>query len=469
MEQAHDFHPATLRGLAQHLRDHLDPDGTLADEHDRRRLRELTLTTRSDGSGHLTGELTAGCTVTWQTILDALAAPKPAADGERDARTAAQRRHDAFHDAGQRLLRVGDLPDCGGTPATVLITMTLADLETRTGLATTEHGGATSIDTALQITAEADVIPVTVNDMGGVLAYGRRRRTASPAQRLALAARDGGCSFTGCDSPPAWTQAHHVIPWADGGRTDLDNLTLVCGFHHREFERVGWRCDIYDRVPWWTPPAWIDPTRTPRRNHTHHLARLLPHPPVGPLKINQARGEPVCLRSWPDTVLPDTLLPDPLLPDTVLPDTLLPDPCCPTPCCPTPAARHPAARHPAARPTTDPQRQRGGTLPRPIDGRRKPADLGVASRRPPSLIEKVRRSTSARNAGLGLVASMIAAVLVRRGIVAVLLCQGVLLVLILTQGFSVLNAAEHRQNELRTCHYGAAGSCVGIANLAESP
>ena len=61
VEQAHDFHPAILRGLAQHLRDHLDPDGALADENDRRRRRDLTLATRTDGSGHLTGDLTAAC------------------------------------------------------------------------------------------------------------------------------------------------------------------------------------------------------------------------------------------------------------------------------------------------------------------------------------------------------------------------------------------------------------------------
>ena len=59
------------------------------------------------------------------------------------------------------------------------------------------------------------------------------------------------------------------MPWIDGGPTDLDNLTLVCGFHHREFAKRGWACRITDGVPHWIPPAWLDPQQTPRRNTAH--------------------------------------------------------------------------------------------------------------------------------------------------------------------------------------------------------
>jgi hypothetical protein len=62
-----------------------------------------------------------------------------------------------------------------------------------------------------------------------------------------------------------------VIGWVDGGRTDLQNLTLVCGFHHREHRKRGWTCHITNGVPHWRPPSWIDHTQTPRRNTTHHI------------------------------------------------------------------------------------------------------------------------------------------------------------------------------------------------------
>ena len=261
--------PDQLGKAARRLLACLDPDGTRPDDADHARRRDLTLTRLSDGSARLTGYLTPGCTAVTEAWLDALAAPVPAADGEPDRRTGGQRRHDALQDLGRRALRGGGLPDSGGTPATLLLTMTLADLESRAGLATTSHGGLITVPEALRLAGEADLIPVVLTDTGGILGYGRARRVATAEQRLALAARDGGCSFPACDRPAAWCQAHHVIPWIDGGPTDLDNLTLVCGFHHREFAKRGWACHITDGGPHWTPPAWLDPDRTPRRNTAH--------------------------------------------------------------------------------------------------------------------------------------------------------------------------------------------------------
>jgi hypothetical protein len=60
------------------------------------------------------------------------------------------------------------------------------------------------------------------------LTVGRASRVVQPAQRSALAVRDGGCVFPGCDRPLAWCEAHHLLSWLDGGRTDLANLAMVC-------------------------------------------------------------------------------------------------------------------------------------------------------------------------------------------------------------------------------------------------
>ncbi len=273
---ARTLDPDQLGQAARRLLACLDPDGTRPGDADHARRRDLTLTRLADGSARLTGYLTPGCTAVTEAWLDALGAPVPAADGQPDRRSAGQRRHDALHDIGRRALRTGELPDCGGTPATVLITLTLAELESRTRVATTSHGGLISVPEALRLAGEADIIPVVLGDTGGILAYGRARRVASAQQRLALAARDGGCSYPACDRPAAWCQTHHVIPWIDGGPTDLDNLTLVCGFHHREFARRGWACRITDGLPHWIPPAWLDRDQRPRRNTAHdtELPRL---------------------------------------------------------------------------------------------------------------------------------------------------------------------------------------------------
>jgi hypothetical protein len=59
------------------------------------------------------------------------------------------------------------------------------------------------------------------------------------------------------------------VSWADGGATDLVNLTLLCPYHHANFERLGWTCQMVSGVVQWVPPASVDPLRRPIRNTAH--------------------------------------------------------------------------------------------------------------------------------------------------------------------------------------------------------
>jgi len=94
-------------------------------------------------------------------------------------------------------------------------------------------------------------------------------RLATPAQRKALAARDGGCVIPGCGVPPAGCEAHHLRAWADGGPTDLDNQALVCACHHDAVHAGVWRLVMTGGVPRVIPPAWVDPARRALRNPVH--------------------------------------------------------------------------------------------------------------------------------------------------------------------------------------------------------
>jgi hypothetical protein len=73
-----------------------------------------------------------------------------------------------------------------------------------------------------------------------VLYVGRTSRTATPRQRKALAVRDGGCQFPGCAVLPDRCRAHHVRFWSKDGRTDLDNLVLICERHHLVVHEQRW-------------------------------------------------------------------------------------------------------------------------------------------------------------------------------------------------------------------------------------
>ena len=100
--------------------------------------------------------------------------------------------------------------------------------------------------------------------------YSTGTRLFTETQRLALTARDQGCSFPGCTTPPALCQAHHIQDFAKDGATAVDNGTLLCGFHHREFGALGWSCVVRDGIPHWVAPAWLDPDQVPQRNHAHN-------------------------------------------------------------------------------------------------------------------------------------------------------------------------------------------------------
>ena len=90
---------------------------------------------------------------------------------------------------------------------------------------------------------------------------------------MALIARDGGCSFPGCTHPPQWCDRHHILDWILGGPTDLDNLTLLCRYHHTHFLQKGWTCRINpDGLPEWIPPRWID-----QHQHPHINTRIQRH------------------------------------------------------------------------------------------------------------------------------------------------------------------------------------------------
>jgi hypothetical protein len=125
------------------------------------------------------------------------------------------------------------------------------------------------VDQLRRLACEARVVPAVFGHEGEVLYLGRSARHASPAQRRALALRDHGCAFPGCDRKPKWCTPHHVSWWVHLGPTDLDNLVLVCSRHHRMLHHSEWEVRIRHGVPEFIPPPWRDPDRQPMRNTVH--------------------------------------------------------------------------------------------------------------------------------------------------------------------------------------------------------
>ncbi len=274
VEAAREWDPVALQRLAARLLDTLDPDGTLADDVDHERRREFLLVKHRDGSAAPAGRFSPALVALIDALLDANAGPRPAEDGERDPRHAGQRNHDALQDGLTHLL--GCAAPTAPSGGTLLLTMTADQYETRLGFARTAHGDPISIPMALELVGDGQTMSVLFDPHGGVMSYGQTRRLVPPAMRLAITARDQGCTFPGCDRPPAWAQAHHFREFAtEQGPTAIDNCGLVCGYHHRNFAQRGWQSLIINGRPHWRPPAWIDPDRIPRRNTLHDPPRRM--------------------------------------------------------------------------------------------------------------------------------------------------------------------------------------------------
>ena len=85
---------------------------------------------------------------------------------------------------------------------------------------------------AAALAANADLYAAIHDSNWAILNFGRNRRLASPLQRLAAIIRDGGCIADGCANNYDRCELHHEPPWEQGGRTNLDELQLVCASHH---------------------------------------------------------------------------------------------------------------------------------------------------------------------------------------------------------------------------------------------
>ncbi len=124
---------------------------------------------------------------------------------------------------------------------------------------------------------------------GAVLDWGRKRRLVTRTQRSALSIRDGGCSFPGCDAPPADCDAHHMTPWRDGGPSDMSNLTLACwSTHHRLVHEEGWMVKPDDHGM----PHWFRPDGTPVDRAVGWPPRLVQAPETGPPEPNHDASPP---------------------------------------------------------------------------------------------------------------------------------------------------------------------------------
>lgn len=158
----------------------------------------------------------------------------------------------------------------GRSGVTVNVTVDYDVLNGQLGVGMLDNAQLLTPESVRRIGCDAGVLPAVMNGAGQVLDLGRTQRLWGGAARRAIILRDRGCVFPGCDRPPEYTDIHHIKHWSRGGRTDLTNGALLCGFHHHLIHHGDWQIRMgVDGLPEVIPPVYIDPERKPLRNRYH--------------------------------------------------------------------------------------------------------------------------------------------------------------------------------------------------------
>ncbi|MGO0603052.1 DUF222 domain-containing protein [Brevibacterium linens] len=160
-----------------------------------------------------------------------------------------------------------------GAAYALVVTAKAEDVANQTGKAVTGVEAPFPIDAAVLEGLNGSVFFHLMGEKAKSMALATERRLATEKQLAILASRDQGCTFPGCDTPPGWCEAHHIVPWAENGKTDVNNLTLACSAHHHLLDYTDWDCRmLIDGRPAWVPPATIDPAQEPVL-HARFIAR----------------------------------------------------------------------------------------------------------------------------------------------------------------------------------------------------
>ncbi|GLJ69757.1 hypothetical protein J2S40_001520 [Nocardioides luteus] len=200
-----------------------------------------------DGTVEIQARVSRAVGLRLRTMLDSLAQPRKWSAEEKGRKAPYDR---LLGQAFARVIETYDvenLPRHGGHATTVFVTMSLEEL--RKDLATASlgfDGEKITAAEARRMACNADLVPVVLGTDSEVLDLGRTARLAHPIQHRALRLRDKCCQAEDCDSPAAWTEAHHLKPWGEGGTTDLANMVLLCPRDHHRIHDPNY---TYDRLP----------------------------------------------------------------------------------------------------------------------------------------------------------------------------------------------------------------------------
>jgi hypothetical protein len=256
LEKARDFSVGRFRNFCHHMRHAADPQGYAVEEAQGVEARTLSLSSGESGMVWVNGVLDAEGGAVLRTALEPLARRA----GKGDDRKRDRRLADALVELANHSLDNGLVPQRAGQRAHLQVTATLETLLQRAGApaADLEFSLPISAASAERLACDCNITRVLLGQDSAVIDVGRSSRKVKPATRRALNVRDRGCQWPGCDRSASWSSGHHLVHWIHGGRTDLQNLVLLCYRHHWMVHEGKWQLVKTDDGKFLAVPPQLD-------------------------------------------------------------------------------------------------------------------------------------------------------------------------------------------------------------------
>ena len=237
----------------------------LTREIERHRQRKVTWYEDESGCLVIRARLTPEQSDLVMKALDAagdeLFAERSEAEDEEATETFAARRADALERIALSYLNRTEAEGTGGDRYMVHVHTDLDTLKAdgEGAEAELEDRCCVSAETSRRMACDSSVLRYLYDEQGEPLNIGRKTRTIPPAIRRALKQRDGGCTFPGCTCT-RFLDAHHIQHWADEGQTSMDNLLLLCPYHHRLVHEGGYQVVRHEeQIQFRTPTGAVIP------------------------------------------------------------------------------------------------------------------------------------------------------------------------------------------------------------------
>jgi hypothetical protein len=258
--------PNALARFGSRVRDIVDPDGPPPpDPEPKRPPRQFVRHTRRDGVVEFKGYLDPES----GHKLDMLMKPFMKPFTEEDGRGHAERAADAFVEVLQLAANCPDLPVHNGLKTEMAFIVDIDKLRAAADDVVLPGQATLTAAEARRIACDAHVLPAVMGGDSKPLDVGVPSYVTPAHIRRGLVLRDRGCAFPACERPAGVCDSHHIREWLQGGPTQIDNLVLLCQYHHRLIHRSEWTVKLVDGWAYFTPPAYVDPLQQPRFNALH--------------------------------------------------------------------------------------------------------------------------------------------------------------------------------------------------------